>query len=209
MPSPRKPQRLSRHESALRLLRPTLLLREVVHTWMTTPGIVEKMMGPPLYPDNSIPSFREFCADWEDHIWTHAESERGRMFLAAAEGELVGCIAHNDIVVTASGDRATELDLWLARPDLVGRFYGRRAIAALCDRVGSELGVEEAFLQPSARNEIACRSYAGAGFQRSPLLTPDAARHYRTSPDYPDSVFFVKRLGAKASPAVAAAIQSR
>jgi RimJ/RimL family protein N-acetyltransferase len=161
---------------------------------MTTPGIVEHMMGPPDFPEIPVPSFDEFCADWEEHHWTHVEPERGRMFIAAADGELVGCIAQNEVVTTGDGARAVEIDLWLADPQLIGRGYGRKAILALCDRVRLELGVEEALLQPSARNAIARRSYAAAGFLPSLLWPAAAAGHYRTQPDYADSVFMTRRL---------------
>jgi hypothetical protein len=56
------------------------------------------------------------------------------------------------------------------------------------------LDVAEAFLQPSARNPIALAACAGAGFSRSPLAGDEAAAHYRTRPDYTDSIFFVRRL---------------
>lgn len=179
---------------AMMLLRPTLLLRETVYGWMTTPGIIEQMMGPPTYPENPVPSFEAFCRDWTAPHWTHEAPELGRLFLMAADRDLVGCIAQNQVVTAASGERTAELDLWLARPELVGRGYGRRAISALCDLMGRDLGVETAFLQPSARNIIACRAYASAGFARSPMSTREAAAFFGTEPDYSDSFFFVKSL---------------
>src|SRR5690606_26302809 len=115
------------------LLKPTLDDRRRVYDWMTTPGIVERMMGPPLFSDVPVPTFTEFCADWPDPIWTHAEPEIGRMFIAADDGEHVGAIAQNAFVVTGAGARAVELDLWLAGPELIGRGYGRRMILAVCD----------------------------------------------------------------------------
>ena len=176
------------------LLRPTLLLREAVYGWMTTPGIIEQMMGPPTYPENPVPSFAEFCADWTAPHWTHEAPELGRLFLMAADGDLVGCIAQNAVVTAGDGRRAAELDLWLARPDLIGRGYGRQAISSICDLMRRDLGVVTAFLQPSARNVIALKAYASAGFGRSPMSAREAAAFFKTVPDYPDSVFFVKPL---------------
>jgi RimJ/RimL family protein N-acetyltransferase len=177
------------------LLRPTLPLRETVYGWMTTPGIVEQMMGPPTYPENPVPSLEEFCRDWTVPHWTHEAPERGRLFLMAADGDLVGCIAQNEVVTAGDGRRAAELDMWLARPELVGRGYGRRAITALCDLIARDLAVKTAFLQPSARNVIACRSYAAARFVPAAMGVREAAAFFRTEPDYPDSVFYVKSLG--------------
>ncbi len=176
------------------LTRPTLADRERVHRWLTTPGIVEKMMGPPTFPEIPVPDYETFCDDHVAHFWTHEAPEQGRLFLIEASAGPVGCIVHNDVVVTPGGSRACELDLWLAGPEFIGRGYGRAAILAMCELIARELRVVEAFLQPSARNPIALASYAGAGFARSPLAGDEAAAYYRTRPDYADSVFFVRRL---------------
>src|SRR5687767_14093926 len=190
------------------LLRPTLSLRKTVYDWMTTPGIVEQMIGPPTYPDIPVPSYKQFCTDWTVPHWTHEAPELGRVFLMAADGDLVGCTAQNGVVIAGDGRRTAELDLWLAGPALIGRGYGRRAISALCDLIADDLGVETAFLQPSARNVVAQRSYAAAGFARSPMNPREAAAFFKTEPDYFDSVFFVKS-SRQSRPAVSSAIQSR
>jgi RimJ/RimL family protein N-acetyltransferase len=182
-----KPPRIS-------LTRPTLADRARVHGWLTTPGIVEKMMGPPIFPEIPVPDYATFCDDYVAHFWTHEAPELGRLFLIEAAAGAIGCITHNDVVVTAGGARACELDLWLAGPRFIGRGYGRAAILAICELIARELRVSEAFLQPSARNPIALAAYVGAGFSRSPLPGPEAAAFYRTRPDYADSVFLVRRL---------------
>jgi len=178
----------------IRLERPSLDDRPMVYRWMTAPGIVERMMGPPTFPEMPVPDYATFLADHEDHLWTHDTPEQGRLFLIEAGDERVGCIIHNDLVVAADGKRACEIDLWLAGPEHVGRGYGRKAIVAICEIIAGELDVELAFLQPSARNPIACAAYAGAGFARSPLGAAEAASFYRTKPDYPDSLFFIRKL---------------
>jgi diamine N-acetyltransferase len=155
---------------------------------------VEQMMGPPTYPDIPVPSFVQFCEDWSPTHWTHEAPELGRLFLAAADNELVGCIAHNEVVISGDGRRTSELDLWLARPALIGRHYGRQGISAICDLIADDIDVETAFLQPSKRNVVACRSYSAAGFTPSPMSTQEAAVFFRTTPDYFDSQFLVKSL---------------
>lgn len=168
----------------------------MVYDWMTSPGIVEHMMGPPAFLDVPVPSFAEFCEDWDPSFWTHRAPERGRLFLIEADGLRIGCIAHNDLVTTATGQRAVELDIWLAGPTVTGRGFGRRAIGALCGVLREDFAAQEAVLQPSARNLAACRCYAAAGFSRSGLSPHDAAAHFRTVPDYHDSVFYVRQLSA-------------
>lgn len=177
----------------IRLTAPTLADRAMVHAWMTAPGIVERMMGPPLFPEVPVPTLREFEGDWERPFWTHERPDAGRMFLIEAAGKRVGAIAQNELVTTEGGRRAAEIDIWLSSPEVLGRGFGRAALRALCALLAGD-GVEEAFLQPSARNPAAIRAYAAAGFERSPLPGPEAARHYRTVPDYPDSVFMVRAL---------------
>jgi RimJ/RimL family protein N-acetyltransferase len=186
---------MARTQAEIRLAVPTLADRAMVHGWLTAPGIVERMMGPPLFAEIPVPTLAEFEADWERHFWTHERPEAGRMFLIETAGERVGAIAQNEFVTTAGGRRAAEIDIWLAGPDVLGRGYGPAALRELC-RLLADGGVEEAFLQPSARNPAAIRAYAAAGFERSPLSARDAARHYRTVPDYSDSVFMVQALAA-------------
>ncbi|MCC6736276.1 MAG: GNAT family N-acetyltransferase [Bauldia sp.] len=182
----------------VRLTMPTLADRAMVHGWMTAPGIVERMMGPPLFPEIPVPTLAEFTSDWERHFWTHERPEAGRMFVIEAAGERVGAIAQNELVTTPSGRRAAEIDLWLSGPAVLGRGFGPAALLALC-RVLDGAGVGEVVLQPSARNPAAIRAYAAAGFDPSPLPAADAARHYRTVPDYRDSVFMVRDLTASRS----------
>ncbi len=161
---------------------------------MTTPGIVEQMLGPPTFADHPVPTFQEFCADWVASYWTHAEPELGRVFLIFAEGERVGMLAHNEVVRLPDGKRCTEIDTWLRGADVLGRGFGSRAVTQLCRRLAVELQLDVAFLQPSARNQRAIRAYSKAGFERSRLSGPAAASCYQTELDYHDSLFLVRSL---------------
>lgn len=176
------------------LAAPALEDRRRVYDWMVTPGVIEHMMGPPRFPDVPVPSFAEFTEDWVEHYWTHAAPESGRLFLIVHADEQVGIVAHNDVVTTAGGERASELDMWLRGPGETGRGLGPAAIEALVARLARELRVEAAFLQPSARNPRAIRAYAKAGFAPAGLDAAEAAAHFRTEPDYGDSVFLVRHL---------------
>jgi len=171
------------------LIVPTLEDRRRVFAWMTTPGIVEHMMGAPLFPDTPPPDYEEFEEDWAPHYWTHSAPEKGRLFLIQHEGEAVGMVAHNDVVTTSAGERASELDIWLRRPGDVGRGIGSAAVSAALDLLKRDLGVELAFLQPSGRNPRAIRAYEKAGFVRVPMGPDEAAEHFCTEADYEDAVF--------------------
>jgi len=180
--------------TSVRLEAATLADRRRVHQWMTTPGIVERMMGPPDFPDSDVSSFDEFCEDWVEPYWSHAEPSRGRVFLVIEDDEAVGMIAHNEVVTTPDGERAVELDMWLRGPGDAGRGIGGAAIAALLPRLARDLGAAVAFLQPSARNASAIRCYQKAGFSPVGLGPEEAAAHFRAEPDYADSAFYARRL---------------
>jgi RimJ/RimL family protein N-acetyltransferase len=176
-------------------LRPaTFEDRPAIHAWMTAEGIVESMLGPPLFPDVSIPSLEQFIADWEPHHFTHENPELGRMFVVERDGRAVGVIAQNSVVNSADGERCAEMDLWLASAEARGRGYGSTALSLLAARLEHELGLDSIFLQPSARNPNAIRAYLDAGFRPVRLRPDAAARHFATTPDYHDSVFLEKKL---------------
>ncbi len=169
---------------------------------MTSPGVVEQMMGPPTFPDQAVPTYEDFCEDWLAHYWTWETPERGRGFLVVEEDERVGFLAHNDVVRLDDGRRATELDTWLRGPDVIGRGLGPRAIDRLCLLLVRDLAVDVAFLQPSARNPRGIAAYEKARSRRVALDTTAAAAHYHTQPDYADSVFLARDL-ALTTPAFA------
>jgi RimJ/RimL family protein N-acetyltransferase len=176
-------------------LRPaTFEDRPAIHAWMTAPGIVESMLGPPLFPDVPIPNLETFVADWEPYHFTHEDPELGRMFVMERDGRAVGLIAQNTVVKTAEGERCAEIDLWLANAEARGRGYGSTALSVLAARLDHELGLDSIFLQPSARNPNAIRAYLDAGFRPVLRAPEDAARHFATTPDYHDSVFLEKKL---------------
>jgi RimJ/RimL family protein N-acetyltransferase len=176
-------------------LRPaTFEDRPAIHAWMTAPGIVESMLGPPLFPDVLVPSLEQFVADWEPHHFTHEALELGRMFVIERDGRAVGVIAQNTVVNSAEGERCAEIDLWLASVEARGRGYGSTALSLLAARLEHELGLDSIFLQPSARNPNAIRAYLDAGFRPVPNTTAETARRFATTPDYHDSVFLEKKL---------------
>ena len=186
----------------MRLRRPSLDDRPQVYRWMTSPGVVEQMLGPPTFPDQAVPTYEDFCEDWLAHYWTWETPERGRGFLVIEEDERVGFLAHNDVVRLDDGRRATELDTWLRGPDVIGRGLGPRAIDRLCLLLVRDLAVDVAFLQQSARNPRGIAAYEKARFRRVALDATAAAAHYHTQPDYADSVFLARDL-ARTTPAFA------
>lgn len=176
-------------------LRPaTLADRDSIHAWMTSKGVVEHFLGPPLYPDVSIPTLQQFREDWAPHHFTHEAKERGRMFVMERDGRAVGAVGQNAVVTNGSGERCAEIDLWLAAGDVRGRGYGSTALSLLAVELEEELGLDSIFLQPSARNTNAIRAYRDAGFRPTGMPTLEAARHFVTVPDAGDTVFLEHKL---------------
>lgn len=151
------------------------------------------MMGPPTFPDVAVPDFAEFCEDWVEEYWTHAAPTEGRLFVIEHQHEAVGVIAHNAVVTTPDGERASELDMWLRGAEYIGRGFAQAAIAEVCRLLESELRVDVMFLQPSARNPRGIRAYERAGFVAVAMNCEQAAKYYQTEPDYCDSVFLACR----------------
>ena len=69
-----------------------------------------------------------------------------------------------------------------------GKGYGPRAMQRLCSMLRDD-GVAEVFVQPSARNENAIKSYRKAGFMPVDMNPIAAAHEFGTRPDYVDSAF--------------------
>jgi diamine N-acetyltransferase len=153
------------------------------------------MMGPPVFTDQTVPSWEDFRNDWEPHYFDDSAPERGRCFVILAGEEAVGMIAYGDIFETAAG-RLTEIDIWLRSSADCGRGYGPEAIRLLCEYLERDLAVSQLVMQPSARNPRAIRAYEKVGFVRVSLPPQEAAIAYQTRPDYDDSVFLIKSLGA-------------
>ncbi len=167
--------------------------RRRAYEWCCTSDSAASMFGPPTYPDNPAPTWEEFCRDWEGHFFDGSDPARGQLFVIVADGEDVGMIAQNEIVLV-EGERICEIDLWLRSDADTGRGYGSAAVRAMAEHLRRSLSVDIAFLQPSARNPRGIRAYEKAGFTRVDLEPRAAADRYGTEPDYYDSVFLVRDL---------------
>jgi diamine N-acetyltransferase len=150
------------------------------------------MMGPPLYPDEPIPSWEEFCDDYQPHFFDGSVPKLGRCFVISAGGEEVGQVNYNDIE-ERQGKKRTELDIWLRSEKDCGQGFGSDALLALCRYLFQHLGVQEFMVQPSARNPRAIRAYEKAGFVILSLSIEEAQAQWGPS-DYYDSVYMVMTI---------------
>ncbi len=175
------------------VLRPaTLADRRSIYEWAACADTTAAYMGPPTFPDAPAPSWEAFCDDYRPHFFDDSAPHLGRCFVILTEGEPAGQINYNDIE-ERSGVRRTELDIWLRAERFCGRSLGPDAVRTLCRYLAREFGVQQAMMQPSARNPRAIRAYEKACFVRQ-TLSPEQARAEWGPMDYRDSVVMVKTL---------------
>lgn len=68
-------------------------------------------MGLPLYPDLSIPTWKEFCDDYKPHFFNSSGEGKGRNYIIIANGdEEVGAIRY-EALDKKKGSVA--LDIWM------------------------------------------------------------------------------------------------
>lgn len=113
-----------------------------------------------------IPTFEEFCEDYEDYYFTGEKIDHGRGFIIVADGVEVGFTNYACLHLKPY---MAELDIWLNSEKHLGKGYGVDAITALCDYLHSQLGVKELILRPSRKNEGAVKSYKRAGFEEADI----------------------------------------
>ncbi len=173
-------------------LRPAVVSdRRQVYEWLAKSDVTPSMMGPPDYPDLSIPTWEEFCADYLPHYFDDSAPYSGRCFIIVVDHQDVGVVCYNAI---DEQRRLTELDIWLRAEVYCGKGYGSDALRYLCVHLQEAFGVDEFILRPSKRNQRAIAAYRRAGFELLPL-TPAEQRVTFGEGDCEDSVVLLKRLG--------------
>lgn len=164
--------------------------KQMIYEWLAHSDVTASMIGPPTFPDQQIPGWDEFLADYQDHYFDSSIPELGRSFVIMADGEPIGQINHSEIT---GEPRRTELDIWLKSERYTGKGYGPAALLALVDLLHREFWVVEFVIRPSARNPRAVHTYEKAGFQLSDMSPRAAAERYGPG-DYADEVVLIKKL---------------
>jgi len=168
------------------ILRPTTLAdRRPIFEWLTNSDLTKLMMGPPTYPDSTIPTWKEFIKDYKEYFFDGSEPLLGRCFIIELNFESIGQINHDKIYET---DKSTELDIWLKSSKFINKGYGSDAIKTLCDYLNQNFGCKKFLISPSSRNLAAIRAYQKAGFIMTDEI-PD-----RSLSDYDDTVILIKTI---------------
>ncbi|MBI4744846.1 MAG: hypothetical protein HY776_08560 [Actinobacteria bacterium] len=74
-------------------LRPAKLSdRKKIYLWLAKSDLTPSMMGLPTYPDNPVPTWEEFCKDYNKSFFNAYGNRKGRHFVILAEDFGVGTI---------------------------------------------------------------------------------------------------------------------
>jgi len=147
------------------------------------------MMGPPRFPDHPIPTWEQFCADYEDRFFRPDGDGFQQLFVISAEQREIGGISY-DGLDTWHG--IAELDIWTGSSADWGHGWGSMAIRELSGRLLRHPAVESLIMRPSRRNLRAIAAYRKAGFTLyDPVLHQLPELVFSTGLDYADAVVLV------------------
>lgn len=147
------------------LRRARLQDRPRVYEWLVQSDLTPNVFGP-LFPEREPPSLEQFASRYVNACFDGTRPYAGRVFLASAGGEDIGCLAHGPIDLL---NDVVELDIWLAERRLTGRGLGSEALVLLADWLQANYGVNRFLVRPSRRNVRALRAMRRAGFRETDL----------------------------------------
>lgn len=148
------------------LRRAALADRPRVYDWLARSDLTAGMMGAPVFPDHPIPSYEQFCEDYEPYYFEGSRPFDGRGLIVQAGGADVGFLNYCRVDLLRD---VVELDLWLAAFVHCGHGYGSEALALACDWLQENFGVNRFLVRPSRRNVRALRAMRRAGFRETDL----------------------------------------
>lgn len=165
-------------------LRPaTMADRKNIYQWLAESDLTSLMLGPPLFPENGVPTWYEFVSDYDNHFFTGKKTAEGQCYIIEVNGEPAGQVNYNEI-----HGNATELDIWMRSSEYINKGYGSDALETLCHYLSIAMGLTDFYIAPSAKNKQAVHAYKKAGFtvaNETPVWFV---------PDYKKVVLMVKRL---------------
>lgn len=178
--------------SRVSLRRARLIDRQRIYEWLTQSDLTSNMMGPPLYPDQALPTLDEFSADYVNSYFDGTRPYAGRMFVIVQGGDEVGAVSHGAIDL---GNDVVEVDIWLAERRLTSRGLGSEALILLADWLQANYGVNRFLVRPSRRNVRALRAMRRAGFRETDLPAPEVIEKLRLpTGHYADEVLLFRIL---------------
>jgi diamine N-acetyltransferase len=154
------------------LRRANLADRPRVYAWLVDSDLTPGVLGPPLYPDRPVPSYEQFCEDYEPYFFEGSRPFDGRGLIVDADGADIGFLAHRRIDLLHD---VVELELWLSGLRHCGQGRGSEALALACEWLQDDFGVNRFVVRPSRRNVRALRALRRAGFRETDLPAQEVA----------------------------------
>ncbi len=132
--------------------------RARIYEWHIGSDLTANLMGPPMFPDRSIPSPEQFSQSYPRHFYEGTRPYAGRMYVITVQGEEIGCISHGAIDVL---NDVVELDIWLSERRVAGHGYGSESLGRAMRLAAGELR-RQSFPRPAlaAQRQGAARDAA-------------------------------------------------
>ncbi len=138
-------------------LRPARLAEQAkIYRWLAGSDATAEMLGPPRFADAPVPTYEEFCMDYDAEAF--GENGNFRLFVMVAAGEEIGAISYY------IRDNIVELDLWIADRANWNKGWGSRALREVIRLIPDKQRTNLAIIRPSQRNPRAIAAYRKAGF---------------------------------------------
>lgn len=193
------------------LKKATLKDRKKAYEWLYYSDYASSLVE--ITGSSDVPSFEEFCEDYENYFFCNSSPEKGRAYLiilkngSLSNGSLsngskknesyeeIGFISYTAFHLLGG---IAELDIWLKSLKFMGKGYGTSALKILSEKL-FENGFQTVIIRPSVKNTRAIRSYGKAGFEKADLVPEKFYRdeyiHKYASGDFGlgGDVFMVKK----------------
>lgn len=177
-------------------LRPAALSdRKKIFRWLAKSDATPEMMGPPNFGDHPVPTFEEFCADYDETAYSSGGCLR--LFVIVSGQQEIGAISY------FTRDQVAELDIWIGSRSDWGRGHGSRAIEIVAGLLKERGDVSALIIRPSARNTRAVSAYRKSGFQPHDPDSQDLPGWCQDEGlDYADAVLLVRGIAKKSNPPI-------
>lgn len=135
--------------------------RKKTYEWLCHSDTTQFHMGPPNFPEHPVPSWEEFCDDFEPFYFEESEMKQGSVMIIMQDDEEVGCICYACFHLNP---KMAELDIWLKSQSYCHKGIGTKAIKLLCAYLNAKISIESFIIRPSEKNIHAIRAYEKSGF---------------------------------------------
>ncbi|MFH1260220.1 MAG: GNAT family N-acetyltransferase [Elusimicrobiota bacterium] len=171
--------------------------RKNIYLWLAKSDLTPSMMGLPIYPYNPVPTWREFCKDYNKSFFSGYGNKKGRNFIIFVQDFEIGTLGYDLMNIDK---KIVLLDIWLRAEKYCGLGYGSDALITLCNYLNQKYGIKDFYISPSFRNKRAIAAYTKSGFKKIQMKQTDAKRKFGVDIfDYNDNIVMKKDLDPKNS----------